>query len=91
MRSTVLDFTGKKARTRVYCTRPPDVIHVIGVSRPSLFFFLPLFRFYAQTAEQKKIWRPERLAFTWSILVTVHIIVTANCIPSVSVLLCGFL
>ena len=56
MRSTVLDFTGKKlalwfithefvvGHTPPYVTlSPTDIIHVIGVPRPSLFFCaLPL-------------------------------------------------
>ena len=56
-RSTVLDFTGKKLALSFIAhelidgqcpststSRPPDVIHVIGVPRPSPFFALFRFR-----------------------------------------------
>ena len=74
-RLTVLDFTGKKlalwfiAHEFVvgHCppptstSRPPDVIHVIGVPSPSLFFFLRSSASVCYTerkSKDKNRWRP---------------------------------
>ena len=69
--NAVLDFTGKKLALWFITheivvghyppyvhSRPPDIIHVIGVARPSPFFVLFLFYYIERKPKNKKRGRP---------------------------------